>query len=152
MELYVLVRTLGGIAAALGLVASMVTLIDFVEVSRTLGARVELNFLQLAGLTLLKSPAVILQLLPFVFLFGSMGAFAALNRRSELVAMRAAGASAWRFTLPTAVTAFRARNLHHRGPQSGGVSAERPLRGPPRRTGRRKGWRRRHLAPPGRRP
>ena len=106
MQVYVLVRTLGGIAAALGLIASMVTLIDFVEISRTLGARVELNFLQIASLTLLKSPSIILQLLPFVFLFGAMGAFATLNRRSELVAMRAAGASAWRFTLPTAITAF----------------------------------------------
>ncbi|MHB8530948.1 MAG: LptF/LptG family permease [Caulobacteraceae bacterium] len=106
VQAYVLVRALAGIGAALGVIASVITLIDLVEISRTVGSRVELNFFQLLELTVLKSPSVILELLPFVFLFGAMGAFAALNRRSELVAMRAAGASAWRFTLPTGVAAF----------------------------------------------
>jgi len=45
-------------------------------------------------------------LLPFVFLFGGIGAFVGLNRKSELVAMRAAGISAWRFILPSAFAAF----------------------------------------------
>jgi lipopolysaccharide export system permease protein len=58
------------------------------------------------GLTLLKSPSVILQLLPFVFLFGVLAAFVDLNRSSELVAMRSAGVSAWRFILPAASAAF----------------------------------------------
>ncbi len=106
MQVYVLVRTLGGILAALTVIAAVILLIDFVEISRTIGAGVDLNFLQIAALTLLKSPMVILQLLPFALLFGAMGAFATLNRRSELVAMRAAGASAWRFTLPTAAAAL----------------------------------------------
>jgi lipopolysaccharide export system permease protein len=48
----------------------------------------------------------VLQLLPFVFLFGVMAAFVALNRRSELVAMRAAGLSAWGMILPAAAAAF----------------------------------------------
>ena len=102
MQLYVLSRTLVGVGTALALIASVIMLIDFVELSRTLGGRMELTFVQLLGLTLLKSPAVILLLLPFAFLFGTMGAFVALNRRSELVAMRAAGVSAWRFTFPAA--------------------------------------------------
>jgi lipopolysaccharide export system permease protein len=55
---------------------------------------------------LLKSPQVIIQLLPFVFLFGTLAAFVGLNRRSELIAMRAAGVSAWRFVLPAAGAAF----------------------------------------------
>ena len=58
------------------------------------------------GLTLLKSPALILQLLPFVFLFGVLGAFVNLNRKSELIAMRAAGVSAWRFIFPAAGAAL----------------------------------------------
>jgi len=106
MQLYVLSRTLVGVGTALALIASVIMLIDFVELSRTLGGRMELTFVQLLGLTLLKSPAVILLLLPFAFLFGTMGAFVALNRRSELVAMRAAGVSAWRFTFPAAAAAF----------------------------------------------
>src|SRR5690606_29639528 len=44
--------------------------------------------------------------LPFVFLFGTLGAFIGLNRRSELIAMRAAGVSAWRFVLPAAGAAL----------------------------------------------
>jgi lipopolysaccharide export system permease protein len=106
IQRYVLGRTLMGVGAAFALIASVIMLIEFVELSRTLGGRLDLSFVELLGLTLLKSPAVILLLLPFVFLFGVMGAFVALNRRSELVAMRAAGVSAWRFTLPAAGVAF----------------------------------------------
>jgi lipopolysaccharide export system permease protein len=106
IQSYVLFRALVGICAALVVVSSIVVLIDFVELSRTIGGRVELGFAQLMALTLLKSPSVIVQLLPFAFLFGVMGAFVVLNRQSELVAMRAAGVSAWRFILPTAVVAF----------------------------------------------
>ena len=107
MRRYVLIRTLEWrIVSALAVIAAVILLIDFVEISRTIGAGVDLNFLQIAALTLLKSPIVILQLLPFALLFGAMGAFATLNRRSELVAMRAAGASAWHFTVPTATAAL----------------------------------------------
>jgi len=97
---------MGGISIALAIIATVVVLIDFVELSRTIGGKIDLGFTQLLGLTLLKSPAVIVQLLPFAFLFGVMGAFVVLNRQSELVAMRAAGVSAWRFILPTVATAF----------------------------------------------
>jgi hypothetical protein len=45
-------------------------------------------------------------LAPFVFLFGTMWAFVELNRRSELIAMRAAGVSAWRFIMPAAMASF----------------------------------------------
>jgi lipopolysaccharide export system permease protein len=106
MQLYVLTRTLMGVGAALAVIASVIMLIEFVELSRTLGGRVELGFFDLLGLTFLKTPSVVLLLLPFVFLFGSMGAFVALNRRSELVAMRAAGVSAWRFIFPAAAASF----------------------------------------------
>ncbi len=106
MPFYALSRTLLGIAVALALNATVIMLIDFVELSRTVGARADLSFYQLFGLMLLKSPSVILTLLPFVFLFGTMGAFVTLNRTSELVAMRAAGVSAWRFILPAAGAAF----------------------------------------------
>ncbi len=106
LQAYVLGRALIGVGTALAVVASVIMLIDFVELSRTLGGHVDLSFQELLGLVALKSPATILLLAPFVFLFGSMGAFVALNRRSELVAMRAAGVSAWRFTLPAAAAAF----------------------------------------------
>jgi lipopolysaccharide export system permease protein len=105
IESYVLVHTLAAVAAATGVISLVILLIDFVEVSRTVGVRAEIGFNQILGLTLLQTPSLILILLPFAFLFGVLGAFVNLNRRSELIAMRAAGVSAWRFIFPAAVAA-----------------------------------------------
>ncbi|MFI4975837.1 MAG: LPS export ABC transporter permease LptG [Caulobacterales bacterium] len=106
LQAYVLTRMLAGVGGALAILGSLVMLISFVELSRRFGARVSVGFFQLVGLMLLQSPSIILQLLPFVFLFGSLAAFVTMNRRSELVAMRAAGVSAWRFIFPAAGIAF----------------------------------------------
>jgi lipopolysaccharide export system permease protein len=106
IQRYVLAHALKGIAAAAALLSGVVVLINFVDLSRMLAGRTEAGFLTDLGLTLLKSPSVILQLFPFVFLFGVLGAFINLNRRSELVAIRAAGVSAWRFILPAAAAAL----------------------------------------------
>ncbi len=106
LERYVLSRTLLGVAGALAVIGAVILLIDFVEVSRTVGGRGDAGFPRLLWLTLLKAPSTILTLLPFAFLFGALAAFVGLNRRSELIAMRAAGVSAWRFILPATVAAF----------------------------------------------
>jgi len=106
IERYVLTRTLRAVAGALAVIAAVIMLIDFVEISRDIGGRVDVSAIGLFGLMLMKSPAVILQLLPFVFLFGVLAAFVGLNRRSELIAMRAAGVSAWRFIFPAAGAAL----------------------------------------------
>lgn len=106
LERYVLRQTLMALGGALGIIGSLVLLIDFVEVSRSVGSDVDLPAIQVLGLTLMKSPTVIVELLPFVFLFGTLAAFVGLNRRSELVAMRAAGVSAWRFVFPAAAAAL----------------------------------------------
>ena len=106
IETYVLNRTLISVSWALGVIGFIIMLIDFVELSRTVGVRAkEASAFGLFTLTLLESPSVILLLLPFAFLFGVLGAYVNLNRRSELIAMRAAGVSAWRFILPAAVAA-----------------------------------------------
>jgi lipopolysaccharide export system permease protein len=94
------------VGVALLVITSIIVLIDVVELSRNLGSRVEVSVVELMGLTLLHSPLIILQVLPFVFLFGVLAAFTNLNRRSELIAMRAAGVSAWRFIAPAALAAF----------------------------------------------
>lgn len=106
LERYVLLRTLTSVGVALLVITSIIVLIDVVELSNNLGSRVEVNVVQLLGLTLLHAPLIILQVLPFVFLFGVLAAFTSLNRRSELIAMRAAGVSAWRFIAPAALAAF----------------------------------------------
>lgn len=106
LRVYLLTRTLLGVLAALAVVSSVIVLVDLVEISRSLAGRGDIGFPQLLELTLLKAPAIILLLLPFVFLFGSMGAFVTLNRGGELIAMRAAGVSAWQFILAPAGAAF----------------------------------------------
>lgn len=99
---YIMGRVLAGIAVALIAVLASILLIDLVEQMRTVGTRADLGLLEATRLTLLKTPTLIEQTLPFVVLAGSMMAVIGLNRSSELVAMRAAGVSAWRFLAPSA--------------------------------------------------
>jgi lipopolysaccharide export system permease protein len=106
MERYVLFRTLSAVGVSLAILSAVILLVQFVDLSRSIGIRAEVSAGDLFGLTLLKSPSVIQILLPFAFLFGVGGAFVALNRSSQLVAMRAAGLSAWRFVRPAALAAF----------------------------------------------
>ncbi len=106
IEIYVMGYSLLGVAAALSILTSVVALVDFVELSRTVGGRADVGYTQILRLTGLNVPSVILVLFPFAFLFGVLGAFVDLNRKSELVAMRAAGVSAWRFIFPAAGAAF----------------------------------------------
>jgi lipopolysaccharide export system permease protein len=102
VERYVLLRTLAGLGGAFAMITAVVMLITFVELSRAYGGRAEVGYVRLVELMLLEAPSIILLLLPFVFLFGTMATFVTLNRRSELVAMRAAGVSAWSFIFPAA--------------------------------------------------
>jgi lipopolysaccharide export system permease protein len=105
LETYILGRCLMGTFTALMVVTSIILLIDYVEVSKSLGQKADLSSFEILGLLMLKSPNIILVLLPFAFLFGSLSAFVTLNRSSELIAMRAAGVSAWRFVMPATLLA-----------------------------------------------
>lgn len=106
LERYVVGYTLLGVAIWLAILSSVVVLIQFVELSGQIGTRVDAGAASILQLTLLRVPSLIQVLLPFCFLFGGITAFVGLNRRSELVAMRAAGVSAWRFILPSAAAAL----------------------------------------------
>ena len=103
---YLTIRGLVGISVALVGVLVSILLIDLVEQMRTVGTRTELTVLEALRLTLLKTPMLIEQTLPFIVLAGAMMAIIGLNRSSELVAMRAAGVSAWRFLAPSAFLGF----------------------------------------------
>lgn len=102
---YLFVRTLIGFGVALAAVAASILLVDVVEQLRTTGARTDLSLWGALGLTALKTPMLIEQTLPFVVLAGAMIGLVQLNRRSELIALRASGVSAWRFLGPTAAAA-----------------------------------------------
>jgi len=99
---YVISRVVAGVLVALIGVLAAILLIDLVEQMRTVGTRSDLGLIEALRLTLLKTPMLIEQTLPFVVLAGTMMAIIGLNRSSELVAMRAAGVSAWRFLAPAA--------------------------------------------------
>lgn len=102
---YIAGRTLRGILLAFLIVTSIIALVDYVEASRNIGADGDLSPLQLLFLTALKIPKLIEQTIPFVVLFGVMGALSGMNKRSELTVMRAAGLSAWRFLRPALIVA-----------------------------------------------
>ncbi len=97
---YIAGRVFKSIALAFLIVTAIIMLVDFVEATRNFGDEGEFTLLQLAGLTLLKIPLLIEETIPFVVLFGVMGALYGLNKRSELVVLRASGLSAWRFIGP----------------------------------------------------
>ena len=97
---YIAGRILRGIGIAFLIVTTIIALVDYVEASRNIGVDVDLSPVQILTLTLLKTPKLIEQTIPFVVLFGVMGALAGMNKRSELTVMRAAGLSAWRFLRP----------------------------------------------------
>ena len=100
---YVAMRTLRGIGLALIIVTAIIMLVDFVEGSRNIGSDVDISFFELLSLTVLKVPKLIEQTIPFIVLFGVMGALYGMNRRSELIVMRASGLSAWRFLRPALI-------------------------------------------------
>lgn len=99
LGLYIITKVIGGIAVALIAVLAAILLIDLVERMRSI---TDINALEALRLTLFKTPMLVEQTLPFVVLAGAMMAIIGLNRSSELVAMRAAGVSAWRFLAPSA--------------------------------------------------
>ena len=106
LELYLLRRTGRAIGVALAVISAVILLIQFEELSRSVGLRTDAGVPDILWLTLLRSPSLILLLSPFVFLFGGIAAYVGLNRSSELTAMRAAGVSAWRFIAPSALLAL----------------------------------------------
>ncbi|MDX2233754.1 MAG: LPS export ABC transporter permease LptG [Hyphomonadaceae bacterium] len=103
---YLIVRSFLGFGIAMAAVAASILLVDVVEQLRTIGGRADISLWEALGLTALKTPMLIEQTLPFVVLAGTMIGMIQLNRRSELIAMRASGVSAWRFLAPTAVAAL----------------------------------------------
>ncbi|GLQ19919.1 LptF/LptG family permease [Algimonas porphyrae] len=97
---YIFLRALRSLFVAFFVVTSIIMLVDFVEANRDLGAELDISSLQLLWLTALKTPSLIEQTIPFVVLFGMMGAINGMNRRSELIVMRASGQSAWSIIRP----------------------------------------------------
>ncbi len=95
-----------GVLLAASIIGSLVLVVDYVELSRRMDAQPTVTSLQVLHLTFLKLPVMIEQTLPFIVLFGVMWVMFKLNRRNELVALRAATMSAWQFALPSVLVAL----------------------------------------------
>lgn len=102
---YISNRALAAIGILLLITSSLILLIDLIENMRFAGKVGDGGFGLAFSLTLMRVPALVQALIPFVFLFGSIWMFNQLNRRSEISVMRSAGLSVWRLLGPAALIA-----------------------------------------------
>jgi lipopolysaccharide export system permease protein len=100
LQIYIGWRFLIGIAAAFAVLAVLIFMVDFVELLRRAGKYGETPLLKLVTIALLHLPSYVESLVGFAVLVGSISALLNLNRKSELVIMRAAGMSVWQFLTP----------------------------------------------------
>lgn len=100
IQRYVLKENLSAMMLALGVIVMAILLVDVVEQMRDIGSRTQIGIDVAFRLSLLKMPRILLEVLPFAVLVGSIVTFSQLARRSEIPAIRAAGVSAWRFLGP----------------------------------------------------
>lgn len=100
---YIAAKVIGGILIAFVIITGIIMLVDFVEASRNIGSEADVSMLKLLLVTLLNAPQLVEQTIPFVVLFGVMGALFSLNKRAEIIVLRASGLSAWRFLKPAVI-------------------------------------------------
>ena len=79
---------------------ALIYLFDTVELIRRAGKRPDIPLFLILQMGILKLPEALEVVLPFAVLFSAMFTFWQLNKRYELVVMRAGGFSVWQFLLP----------------------------------------------------
>ncbi|HUZ67548.1 MAG TPA: LPS export ABC transporter permease LptG [Beijerinckiaceae bacterium] len=97
---YLLARFARTILAVFGAIFALIALVDFVEMFRRAAGIPQAGAGTIALLSMMRTPAISEQVLPFAVLGGSMFTFVALSRKLELVVARAAGVSVWQFLGP----------------------------------------------------
>jgi lipopolysaccharide export system permease protein len=105
IQRYIFKECVASLALTLGIILLAIVLVDVVEQMRTIGDRTQIGIDTAFTLTMMKTPGLILETLPFAMLVGSILTYSQLSRRSEIPAIRAAGVSAWRFLGPAMVLA-----------------------------------------------
>ncbi len=103
LSLYFGSRFARTVIAAFVFVFTLIYVVDLVELLRRSGDAPRATGFLMAGLSLLRTPTIAEQALPFAVLFGAMIAFLNLSRRLELVIARAAGVSVWQILTPPLV-------------------------------------------------
>ena len=97
---YVAKRFLVAILGAFTVCAVLIFMIDMVELLRLSRRATDICMLAVLWIALLRLPAYTEILLAFAVLVGGIGALLSLNRKSELIVMRAGGMSVWQFLRP----------------------------------------------------
>ena len=87
-------------------VFALIFLIDFTEFSGRTAGLPNFTFQLALAVSALRVPMLMIQIVPFVALFGAMATLISLNRKYELVIARSAGISAWQFLLPACLGAL----------------------------------------------
>ncbi len=100
------------LVALLFILLGLIYLFDTVELLRRASKRDDVPFSLVLEMGLLKLPEVGQVILPFAVLFSAMFSFWSLNRRSELIVLRASGLSVWQFLTPFIVTAIALGIFH----------------------------------------
>jgi lipopolysaccharide export system permease protein len=103
---YVAKRFLLSILGAFAVCAALIFMIDMIELLRMSRRATDLSMGSLLWMALLRLPAFTEILLAFAVLVGGIGALLSLNRKSELIVMRAGGMSVWQFLRPGLVVAL----------------------------------------------
>lgn len=83
--------------------SSLVFILEIVEMSRKLGAKVGIEEGVGFKMVLLKMPDMILQIVPFIILLGTLTCFSKLTKNQELTAIRACGLPARQFLIPPVI-------------------------------------------------
>jgi lipopolysaccharide export system permease protein len=106
LDRYIFWQTFFGVLVAAGAVCLAIVLVDIVEQLRNIAGIAGAGTATALRFTLMRTPAILEQALPFAVLVGSIVTFMRLSRSSEVVAMRASGISTWRFLSPVATLAL----------------------------------------------
>lgn len=104
LALYLARRFFTSVFATVVSLTLFIALLDFVELSRRLAGKPNVDADLTLQLLLMKLPDMVMQMLPFAVLLGTLICFTRLTRDHELIAIRASGIPARSFLMPPIYT------------------------------------------------
>jgi len=106
LSAYIARQFFGWFCAVFVAVLVITFLLDYVELIRRAGTRLQATLGLLFEMAALKLPHGAQEVMPFAILFGTILAFWRMTRSNELVVARAAGLSVWQFLTPAMLVAL----------------------------------------------
>jgi lipopolysaccharide export system permease protein len=103
MSLYIGREYLGTLFATTLVLTAILLLAEAIELLRRVSGKADATGVVMMKMVLFKIPDMMLQLVPFTILLGTLLCFTRLSKTNELTSMRAAGVSVWQFLLPPIV-------------------------------------------------